>query len=91
MNPDKAVMHVVDRQRRGVIIDLLGESVRQPGESPVVHPDREVLALYVGRADVLRIRSSLDYFRFAANALRRAIAFLTFRRVVSPRQRDLRK
>jgi hypothetical protein len=38
----------------GVVLCLLGEGIRQPREPAHVHPHREVLALDVRRADVLR-------------------------------------
>lgn len=48
-------MHEVDRDRMGVVLDLLAEGVRQSSEVADRHPHCEVLALNVGRADVPRI------------------------------------
>ena len=76
MNPDKVVVHVVDRQRRQMILDLLAKGIRQSGETAVVHPDSEVLALDIAGADFLRVRASLDCLRFTADACRGAVAAL---------------
>jgi hypothetical protein len=74
MNPDKVVVHVVDRQRCGVILDFFREGVRQSGEAPHVHPHREVLAFDVAGADVVRVRVTDLGFLLAADALRRGVA-----------------
>lgn len=78
MNPDEVVVHVVDRQRCSVILNLFRVGISQPGKPSIVHSDGEVLALNVAGADVLRVRPSLDRFLFAADALRRAVALLAF-------------
>ena len=78
MNPDKVVMHIVDRQRRAVIVDLLAERIGQACVPPQRHANREVLALDVARADVLRIGIAANGLALAANAFCRAVALLPF-------------
>lgn len=55
MNPRGIVVHAEQRDGVHVVLDLFGERVGKPGESPHVHPHREVLALDIGRADVRRV------------------------------------
>jgi 16S rRNA U516 pseudouridylate synthase RsuA-like enzyme len=45
VQPDKVVVHRVQRHRAGMVLDLFAESVCQPSEAAHVHPHREVLAL----------------------------------------------
>jgi hypothetical protein len=52
MNPAEIVVHAVERNRGDMILDLLGESVRQPSKPAHVHSHREVLALDVAGGDV---------------------------------------
>lgn len=59
MNPAEVVVHEVQRDSRYVVLHLLGEGVGQPGEPTHGHPHSEVLALHVGRRDVLRVRVTL--------------------------------
>jgi hypothetical protein len=73
----------VDRQRGDVVFDLFAEGVRQPSESAHRHSHREVLALDIARADMLRIGvSDADLFlgcqarRWAVPALRFFARFL---------------
>ena len=53
MNPDKVVMHVVDRNRSNVVLDLFREGIRQPSESSDLYSHGQVLALHVAGALVL--------------------------------------
>jgi len=69
MNPDEVVVHVVDRQRSGVVLNLLGECICQAREAAVAHSDCEVLAFDVTGADMLRVRASFDGFLFDPDAL----------------------
>ena len=55
MNTNEIIVHEMDRDRMSVVLDLFREGVCQPGKPPDRHPHREVLALNVRRADVLRI------------------------------------
>lgn len=76
VNADEVVIHHVQRDRVGVVLDLLREPVRQPREPAHVHPHGEVLALGVGRRDVLRFGVALDRLLPRAGALGRAVAAL---------------
>ena len=49
MHPDEVVEHEVERQRVNVVLELLAEGVRQAREAAVLHADRKVRALNVGR------------------------------------------
>ena len=62
----------------GVVLHFLAEAVRQAGESPVRHSDREVVALDVRRADVIGIRVASNGLDLAADALSRAVTALAF-------------
>jgi hypothetical protein len=55
MNPNEIVVHVVWRQSRDMVLDLLGEPIGQPGKSAHLHPHREVLPFDVAYGDVPRI------------------------------------
>jgi len=47
VNPGEVVMHVVERERRLMVVHLFGEGVGQAREAAHAHPHREVLALHV--------------------------------------------
>lgn len=74
MNAAEIVVHVVDRQRRNMVLDLLRESIGQPCVSAHVHTHCEVLTLHVRRTDVLGVRVADLGPLLAANALGRRIA-----------------
>ena len=76
VDSDKVVIHEVQRHGVGVVLHLLRKCVREPGEAAHVHPHREVLALHVGRGDVLRIGLAFDLTLDGARADRRAVAAL---------------
>lgn len=46
VQPHEIVLYEVQRHRVSVILDLLGEGVREPGEPAHVHSNREVLTLH---------------------------------------------
>jgi hypothetical protein len=48
MDTRKIVVHVVQREGCDVVVQLLGESVGQPGEAAIAHADGEVLAFRKG-------------------------------------------
>lgn len=76
MDADKVVIHHVESDRVGVVLDLLRECVRQPCEPAHVHPQREVRPLHVGRADVLRIGRAFDLGLLDAGAFGGAVSAL---------------
>jgi len=53
VHPTEVVMHIVQRNRVPMILQLLAKTVRQPGETPHRHAHREILTLYKRRADML--------------------------------------
>src|ERR1022692_2292406 len=73
MNAAKVVMHMKQRQHSDVIVELLAEGVRQPGEPPHVHPHVEILPLNVGRADMFGIGRTNDRLSLGPKKLRRAV------------------
>ena len=48
VNLDKVVREAAKRNRRAMVLDFLTEGIRQAGESPHRHPDREIVVLHVG-------------------------------------------
>jgi hypothetical protein len=74
MNPDEVVVHVVDRERCDVILDLFGERVCQPGEAAIAHADSEVLTLNIRSRNVFFVGIPNLRFTMATDALRRAVA-----------------
>jgi len=74
MNTAKIVMHVVNRERCDVILNLFAERVREARETSNAHPHREVLALHVARGNVFFVRVADLRFLLATNALRKAVA-----------------
>jgi hypothetical protein len=76
LDASEIVVHVVKGDHRLVVVELLGEGVRQPREAAHVHPHREVLALDVAGRDVGRIRVAADLYLARARALGRAVTLL---------------
>lgn len=74
MNPAKVVEHEVEGQRVRVVLDLLGEGVRQPGEPAHAHPDVQVLPLGIAGRNLARIRLAGDHPDARPGAHRRAVA-----------------
>lgn len=56
MAPHQVVGREVERERGAQVLPLLGEGVDEPGQAPVLHLEREVLPLDVGRADPLGLK-----------------------------------
>ena len=73
MNPNEVVVHVVDRDGRDVVLDLLRERIGESREPANLHPHREVLAFDIAGADMLGIGIADQRFLLAANAFRRAV------------------
>jgi hypothetical protein len=55
MNAAKVVMHVVDRQRRDMILDLFRKRIGQSGKPAYMQSQGQILALHKSCADVFRI------------------------------------
>jgi hypothetical protein len=53
---------------------LLGKAVRESGKPAHLHPHGQILALDIGRGDVVRVRASDDFFALAFNHHWRRIA-----------------
>src|SRR5262245_50643455 len=69
MDADEIIVHREQRDRVRVILDLLREGIREPGEATGVHPDVPVAPLAIRRADVLGVRVAFDPFLMSACAL----------------------
>ena len=67
-------MHVVQGNHVGVVINLLGECISEPGKAPDTHSQAKVLALYEAGRDVLRVGTAHDRLTFAARAYGGTIA-----------------
>src|SRR5260370_34413904 len=76
MNPRKVVVHVKQGDHRNVVLDLLTEGIRQPGEAAHVHSHVEVLSLNVAGRNVCLIGRSNNLDALGALTLRRAVALL---------------
>src|SRR2546428_8034773 len=69
-------MHEVERDGGLVVVHLLRESVRQPGEAPHAHPHRQILALYERRGDIRGVWVAGDALLKLARADGGAVATL---------------
>lgn len=49
MNPGEVVMHEVERDGMGLVLDLLAERIGQPRHPAHAHPHREVLPFHKAR------------------------------------------
>ena len=78
VNSHKTVVHHVERDRCRVILNLLGERVRQAGDAAHTHARCQILPFNVPGADVLRIGFADDRFFLAGSADRRAVPLLCF-------------
>ena len=74
MDADEIVVGREQRDGVGVVLDLLGKGVRQPGEPVHVHSHGEVRPLHVGRGDVLHVGVALDAGLLDPGAFGRAVA-----------------
>jgi hypothetical protein len=79
MNPRKAVVHMEQRNRRHVILNLLTEGIRQPCKAPHVHSHVEVLSLGVVGRNVFLIGRAYNLDALGALTLRRVVALLCLR------------
>ena len=74
MNPNEVVPNIVNRHGRGVVLEFLRERIRQPCESPHVHPHGEVLAFDQAGGNMLRVGVADLGFLLASGADGGAIA-----------------
>src|SRR5260370_5680382 len=70
----EVVIHEVQRQRVLVILNLLGERIREPGETSHVHPHGEVLPLNVTSRNVIPVGIPDDGRCNSADTLRGTVA-----------------
>src|SRR5438552_12035615 len=61
VNPAEIVVGDPQPNHRPEVRQLLRETIRQPGESPHLHPERQVIPLDVRRADTLRTWTPLKH------------------------------
>lgn len=74
VHPHEIVEHGVERDHVVVRLQLLAEPVSQPRKPAHPHPEIQVLAFHVGRADVLRIGTAYYAAAFGPFAIARAVA-----------------
>lgn len=74
MNPAEVVVHVVERNRVLQVFSLLAERIRQAREAAHRHTHREILALNVGRGNVVVVRRTSDDGLACSHANRRTVA-----------------
>ena len=55
MNPDKVVVHVVDRERRDVVLQFLRERISQSRHASNLHSHGKILPFNKARADMALI------------------------------------
>src|SRR4029079_17376329 len=73
------VEHEIERNRVNVVVELLAESVREPGEPPHGHAHGEVLALDIRGRNVPVVGIALDRILLRSAALAGAVAARTAR------------
>jgi mRNA-degrading endonuclease toxin of MazEF toxin-antitoxin module len=67
MDSNEVAVHEVESNGIGVIVDLLGESIRQPRKAAHVHPHGKVLALHVACTDMLGVGIAAHGFHVAGD------------------------
>jgi hypothetical protein len=72
--PTEIVVGEVQSARRFQIVELLGEGIRQPRESPDRHTHREVLPLNITSRDVAHVRPTVTYFYYRLHYRCRGVA-----------------
>lgn len=60
MDTREVVPDGIERDHMGVVFELLGEGIGEPGEPAHVHPHGEVVPLNVGCRNVVPIRVAID-------------------------------
>lgn len=81
MLPSKVIVHHVERDSGGVIIDLLRKTVGQSREAAHPHTHCEVRTFDIACADVVRVGIANNGLALAADASGGAVALLAFGRV----------
>ena len=79
MDSREVMVHVKQRQRVCVVLDLFAECVRQARETAHVHPHVQVLSFYIAGTDVLRIGAAKNDLALDTQTLRGAVPLLGFR------------
>src|ERR1700704_1161167 len=79
MRTTEVVVHVMEGHGSYKVLYLLGEGVCQSRKPPHAHPHGEVLALHIGRTDVLGIGVTRDAVLLGSDALGRAVPVLPIR------------
>lgn len=74
MDAAEIVVHEIERQRENVVVELLAESVGEPGEAPHRHTHREVVPLDVRGRNMLAVGNAGDAAFAGADARRGAVA-----------------
>ena len=74
MVPGEVVVHVMQADRMGQILDLLAERIGQSRKPAHSHPHCEVLTLDIGRTDLRQVGISPANINVDASTDRRAIA-----------------
>jgi len=78
VDANEVVVHEMKRDGCDVMLDSLGETICEASKAAHVHPHGEVLALHVGRADVLGIGLASDFLALATDALGGAVTRFAF-------------
>ena len=81
MNAAEVVIHEVERERVLVVLDFLGECIRQPRKAAHVHPHRKILPFDKTCRNVPSVGPSVNDRRNRADAFRWAIASLFVARI----------
>jgi hypothetical protein len=81
VNAEPVVPNGVDRDHVSMVLEFLGEGVRQAREAAVVHPHREVGTLGIGRGDVRHVWRPFDW-RLDAGAVQSATHYAEAKREV---------
>ena len=79
VDSDKVVMCEPQARSSIVVLPFLAEGVRQAGEAANLHPHREVLALDVRRANLVRVGASDEWDHLRCDHFRGWVAVFAFR------------
>src|SRR5260370_39895161 len=76
VNASEIVVNEMQGQRVPHILDLLGMGVCEPREAPHLHPEREVIPLYVASGNLAGVRIARNLYLATPDTLRRAVTCL---------------